>query len=972
MTRDGARAGARTSTRKNPRPNADPTDRPNHTAAIPKQPKANGTSTAGERPAAKQDTPDRIPGTADNPQPAAEHASSAPAPESTAPAPAPPVAETTPRGRIRRAKSAAEPDASPTPQPDAPAPSPRRRLGKAKQAAEPSPAQVNGTRPAAELETPKAPARSATPRPRIRKPKPAPEHAAPEPAAPAPAPAPPVAETAPRGRTRRAKSAAEPAASPTPQADAPAPSPRRRLGKAKQAAEAVSSPSQMDGTPSAAASETPQATARPAASRPRLRRAKSAAEPDASPTPQPDPAARVNGTRPAAEPETPPAPARSTTSRPRIRKPKPAPEHASSAPAPESTAPAPASPVAETAPRGRIRRAKSAAEPAASATQQPDPSASPSPRPRLGKSAATSEPVSPPPSGGPSASSSSEAGGDWWAVSASDPLFTDCPFGLGILDDKARVLAANDALAALHGLPASDLHGTHVRELPGPLAHPEVTAAVLRCLEDGVPQVHRVIRGLLPGADVSYLCTFGVWPVRDEHGPRGVGVTVTDVTGDQAALTRLEQVRARLALVSEAELRMGSSQDVAGCAEQVPLVCVPSFADAAAVALFDTPVAPGPGPDAGFEPPDGATMRTVAAVLTPDAPVLAGLSVRDYQAPFPAPDSVRSALRRQRAELSEPDLDSEEPEPPPLKLPLIAAGMHSRIIVPLIARGRALGVAVFARVAGSPAFEADDVSTAEELGLRAASSIDNAQARVRQRHAVRTLQRHLLPRDLPSVAGLRLSYAYQPARTDRLAGGDWYDVIPLAEGRVALVVGDVTGHGLQAAALMGQLRVAVRAVARLGLPPAALLAHVDSLMDDFAVDGELASCVYAVFDPAHRTLTWARAGHPPPLLVVPGAPTRVLDGPPNTLLGIGGIAFDQTSSLLPSGATIVLYSDGLVERRGYDIDTGIKDLVGALDAANRPGTVPPPDPNQLRDAALRILPAGPEDDVALLIAGLPE
>ncbi|NUU21878.1 MAG: serine/threonine-protein phosphatase, partial [Streptomycetaceae bacterium] len=217
------------------------------------------------------------------------------------------------------------------------------------------------------------------------------------------------------------------------------------------------------------------------------------------------------------------------------------------------------------------------------------------------------------------------------------------------------------------------------------------------------------------------------------------------------------------------------------------------------------------------------------------------------------------------------------------------------------------------------------------------------------------------------VPGLSFAYAYQPARTDRLAGGDWYDVIPLAEDRLALVVGDVTGHGLQAAALMGQLRVAVRAVARVGLPPAALLAHVDSLMDDFAVDGELASCVYAVYDTKRYVLTWSRAGHPPPLLLTPGRPTRVLDGPANTLLGIGGISFEQTSCGVPPGSTVLLYSDGLVERRGVDIETGIKDLTGAVDAAVAEG---PQNADRLRDAALRVLPADPEDDVALLIAQL--
>ncbi|MCF2527927.1 GAF domain-containing SpoIIE family protein phosphatase [Yinghuangia soli] len=568
---------------------------------------------------------------------------------------------------------------------------------------------------------------------------------------------------------------------------------------------------------------------------------------------------------------------------------------------------------------------------------------------------------------------------EWWPDLAADPVFADCPFGMAVLDPRARVLTANAALAALHGVVPQQLRGRASARFDGPLAHPEVQEVVRGCARTGQPSVHRVIRGDRRDSGTSYLCTFGVWPIRGADGVRGIGVTITDVSGDQAALTRLERARARLALVNEAELRMGFSQDVVGCAEQVPQVAVPSFADAAAIGLFDHPLPPSSVPENGFDPPPGTMMRIVAAALHPDRPPLRSLTPRDYAHPFPVTPESRAALRLQRAELS-----STAPPPeghgadgigagtgdvPPLRQYLLDEGLHSRIVAPLVARGRAIGVAMFGRLSGSPPFEADDVRTAEELGMRAAASIDNAQAHARQRQAVRTLQRHLLPRDLPVVGGLAFSYAYQPARTDRLAGGDWYDVIPLNAGRVALVVGDVTGHGLQAAALMGQLRVAVRAVARLGLPPSALLSHVDSLMDDFAVDGELASCVYAVYDTQRRVLTWARAGHPPPLLLSPGQPCRVLDAPPNALLGIGGIAFEQTSCTVPPGTSVVLYSDGLVERRGYDIDTGIKDLAGTLDAACT-AAEGVPSPDRLRDAALRVLPSDPEDDVALLIAHL--
>jgi anti-sigma regulatory factor (Ser/Thr protein kinase) len=192
-------------------------------------------------------------------------------------------------------------------------------------------------------------------------------------------------------------------------------------------------------------------------------------------------------------------------------------------------------------------------------------------------------------------------------------------------------------------------------------------------------------------------------------------------------------------------------------------------------------------------------------------------------------------------------------------------------------------------------------------------------------------------------------------------GGDWYDVIELGGGRTALVVGDVVGRGVQAAAVMGQLRSAVRAYARLDLPPADLLECLDGIVRDLGSD-QIVTCLYAVFDPADRTLRFANAGHLPPIVVLEEHGATVLAAAEDPPLGVGLYNLRQDEVVLGPGATVVLYTDGLVERRGDDLDWGIeslRDLAGGLTGS-------------LADAPERLvtarLPEGPDDDVAVLIA----
>ncbi|NSC22535.1 SpoIIE family protein phosphatase [Streptomyces albus subsp. chlorinus] len=236
----------------------------------------------------------------------------------------------------------------------------------------------------------------------------------------------------------------------------------------------------------------------------------------------------------------------------------------------------------------------------------------------------------------------------------------------------------------------------------------------------------------------------------------------------------------------------------------------------------------------------------------------------------------------------------------------------------------------------------------------------------RQREAAVTLQRSLLPQELEQPDDLRVAAIYQPGGTDAAVGGDWYDVITLGAGRTALVIGDVMGRGVRAAAVMGQLRTAVRAYARLDLPPHEVLQLLDGLAAEIDAN-QIATCVYAVHDPNEGRLSYASAGHVPILVREPDG--TVLCGTDHTgpPLGTGGWLHTSGSLPLPPGATAVLYTDGLIERRDADIDDGVTALEQALAGATG-------SPDIMCDRLLRALgiTEDHDDDVAVLVCQHPE
>ncbi|MFJ6945991.1 SpoIIE family protein phosphatase [Streptomyces wuyuanensis] len=448
------------------------------------------------------------------------------------------------------------------------------------------------------------------------------------------------------------------------------------------------------------------------------------------------------------------------------------------------------------------------------------------------------------------------------------------------------------------------------------------------------------------------------------QGPPSRVVTLRDTTELQALSGRAETARRRLQLLYDAGVRIGTTLDVRRTAEELAEVAVPRFADVVTVELLD-PVLHG-------EEPSGASteMRRTAVVGLEGDHLLypVGRLIRFVPA-HPAAAGAADG----RAVLVE-DLSASEgwqAQDPDRARRVLEHGIHSLIVVPLRARGVVLGAAHYWRTDTSPAFEEEDVSFAEELAARAAVCIDNARRYTREHTMAVTLQRSLLPSRVPEQTALDVAYRYLPARAG--VGGDWFDVIPLSGARVALVVGDVVGHGLHAAATMGRLRTAVHNFSVLDVPPEELLGRVDELVaqidnDEDTGNGEGqgitgATCLYAVYDPASGRLAVATAGHPGPAVVHPGGAVDFPRLPISPPLGLGaGVPGESAELTVPEGSRLVLYTDGLIEDRDRDLDIGLAALRTALSG---PDLSPEATCAAVVDA---MVPERPRDDIALLVA----
>ncbi|QPP10868.1 SpoIIE family protein phosphatase [Streptomyces bathyalis] len=435
------------------------------------------------------------------------------------------------------------------------------------------------------------------------------------------------------------------------------------------------------------------------------------------------------------------------------------------------------------------------------------------------------------------------------------------------------------------------------------------------------------------------------------------------------ASQRVEVVRRRLRLLYDATGGIGTTLDVTHTAEELAQVAVPRLADFVTVELAEPVLR---GHEAGVEGTGvgegGMLMRRLAfSGIREDAPLFRVGDLITFVPSSPPARSIESGQAVLVPRLSESQgwqaVDHER------AARILEYGIHSLITAPLRARGVLLGVVNFWRSEKPEPFEQDDLAIAAELATRAATSLDNARRYTREHSMAVTLQRSLLPRALPEQNAVEVASRYLPAKEG--VGGDWFDVIALPGTRVALIMGDVVGHGLHAAATMGRLRTAVHNFSALDLPPDEILSHLDELVtridreaidagDETAMMG--ATCLYAIYNPVSRNCTIASAGHPTPALARPDGTVEFPDLPSGLPLGIGGLPFETTELELTEGSRMVLYTDGLVERRDQDIDTGLQLLRETLAHADRP-------PEETCDAILgALLPDPQRDDIALLVA----
>ncbi|MER5804249.1 SpoIIE family protein phosphatase [Streptomyces mirabilis] len=525
--------------------------------------------------------------------------------------------------------------------------------------------------------------------------------------------------------------------------------------------------------------------------------------------------------------------------------------------------------------------------------------------------------------------------------------------GVLIVDSHGRLLLANDEARRLLGLRA-DGDGRPVTDLG---LEPKAEQLLLsgRATTDEVIEVG------------DRLVAVSQRPMAQQPGLGGWVATLRDTTELSALMGRVEVVQERLTLLYDAGIRIGTTLDVTRTAQELAAFAVPRFADYVTVDLVDT-VLRGDEPN----PLRAAELRRVAVDgIRKDAPLYPPGGLIHFDPSTPQASGFGSGQIVLEADLAA--FSGWQAQEPDRARRLVAYGIHSMIAAPLRARGVILGVATFWRSKEPTPFSQEDLSLAEELVARAAVSIENARRFTREHTTAVTLQRSLLPHALPEQSAIDVAHRYLPAEAGLGGvGGDWFDVIPLPGARVAIVVGDVVGHGLHAAATMGQLRTAVHNFSTLDLPPDELLCHLDELVtridQDRDGDGEAptltgATCLYAIYDPISRLCTMARAGHLEPIIVRPDGHADLPGVPAGPPLGLGGLPYEKKEILLPEGSSIVLYTDGLIEDRQRDIDQGIELLRRAV---AHPGQTP----DQVCRAAMdAMVPVAPRDDVALLVAG---
>lgn len=564
---------------------------------------------------------------------------------------------------------------------------------------------------------------------------------------------------------------------------------------------------------------------------------------------------------------------------------------------------------------------------------------------------------------------STAGGADTEAAALWDLTLAQLPVPVAIYDREARLVAANEIMTRVMGKSQEEMRGRTLWEIEPSRPFDEYDRLQRQVLRTG-RTVFQEGHGHGPGeAAREHAWSLFLSPLKDETGTvQGLSAALFDTTEQYWA-------RRRLAVLNDAGLRIGGTLDVTRTAEELADVAVDRFADFVTVDLLASVVRGDEPEPIRLDEPVIVRRTAQRSVLDgcPESVVSSGETVVYPVDTLP----VRALLtgRGARRKPEDPEVREWILSSPARAESVAKHKIHSVMLVPLRARGVTLGLVHFLRHRTAESFDNDDLLLAEEIVARAAVSVDNARRYTRERRTALALQRSLLPERPPGLAAMEIAYRYLPAGSGADVGGDWFDVIPLSGTRVALVVGDVVGHGIHASATMGRLRTAVRTLADVDLTPEELLTQLDDLVirldreegpevrGQQEASGQVgATCVYAVYDPVSRHCAMARAGHPPPALVTPDGSVRFLDLPAGPPLGLGGLPFEAADVELEEGSLLALYTDGLVEAADRDIEVGLTLLRQALSSPAEPL-------EETCDQVLHSVLAGrPADDIVLMLA----
>ncbi|MEU0432456.1 SpoIIE family protein phosphatase [Streptomyces sp. NPDC006290] len=562
----------------------------------------------------------------------------------------------------------------------------------------------------------------------------------------------------------------------------------------------------------------------------------------------------------------------------------------------------------------------------------------------------------------------------WWAY----PLVGPGKERLLVLAADAAAMRHEDDVSleriapgfALHtDFPGSEELARRLPEILPSMSVGESARIVSQVLELGYPVLEFSQNDLVPVTPDWGVPRRAERKTRRERAARAAvsGVPVTqDLPDDEGEDLEYVAVRERLEFLNEVSGRMGTSLDLSQTILEVSRAVVPRFTDVAGTYLREQVVA-GEGFPEGV--PDTTTMWHRVALEHTDEPGRWDDVVPVGEAmPFPAHTPFFQCMTTGEPVLV-PRISEQMGH-------MIAAQFEKRdirplithrsmLVVPLKARNVVLGFMILLRHPERVEFNDMDRVTGAELAARAGLVLDNARMYTYQESVAETLQDSMLPTIAPRMAGCDIATRYLPGTLLGRVGGDWFDSVKLPGSRTALVVGDVMGHGLNSAAMMGQLRTAVQTMAALDLPPAQLLRNLDDLAQRLG-DNYLATCLYAVYDPIAGKLHIANAGHIPPVLVRAGdGRSELLDLPTGAPIGVGGVPFEAVHVRVEPGDRLVMCTDGLVEVRGEDIGVGLATL---CESAAHPAA----SMDHACDTIIRALNTrgGRKDDVALLMARL--